>query len=90
MVAAVLYGIVPGVVKVGGWFELLFVNSMGMPFNTGVIFYIIILAAAIIWGVYESYTERSRKRMNLSFLLTVALLGIPFTGMELVAFSLDW
>jgi hypothetical protein len=80
LVAAVLYGIVPGVVKVGGWFELLFVNSMGMPFNTGVIFYIIILAAAIIWGVYESYTERSRKRMNLSFLLTVALLGIPFYG----------
>ncbi|MCD8572350.1 MAG: DUF2723 domain-containing protein [Bacteroides graminisolvens] len=80
LVAAVLYGIVPGVVKVGGWFELLFVNSMGMPFNTGVIFYIIILAAAIIWGVYESYTERSRKRTNLSFLLTVALLGIPFYG----------
>src|SRR5574344_143888 len=80
LVAAVLYGIVPGVVKVGGWFELLFVNSMGMPFNTGVIFSIIILAAAIIWGVYESYTERSRKRMNLSFLLTVALLGIPFYG----------
>ena len=80
LVAAVLYGIVPGVVKVGGWFELLFVNSMGMPFNTGVIFYIIILAAAIMWGVYESYTERSRKRMNLSFLLTVALLGIPFYG----------
>lgn len=80
LVAAVLYGIVPGVVKVGGWFELLFVNSMGMPFNTGAIFYIIILAAAIIWGVYESYTERSRKRMNLSFLLTVALLGIPFYG----------
>lgn len=80
LVAAVLYGIVPGVVKVGGWFELLFVNSMGMPFNTGVIFYIIILAAAIIWGVYESYTERSRKRMNLSFLLTVSLLGIPFYG----------
>ena len=80
LVAAVLYGIVPGVVKVGGWFELLFVNSMGMPFNTGVIFYIIILAAAIMWGVYESYTERSRKRMNLSLLLTVALLGIPFYG----------
>ncbi|WP_276963938.1 DUF2723 domain-containing protein [Bacteroides graminisolvens] len=80
LVAAVLYGIVPGVVKVSGWFELLFVNSMGMPFNTGVIFYIIILAAAIIWGVYESYTERNRKRMNLSFLLTVALLGMPFYG----------
>ena len=80
LVAAVLYGIVPGVVKVGGWFELLFVNSFGMPFNTGVIVYIILLAAVIIWGVYESYTERSRKMMNISFLTTIAMLGIPFYG----------
>ena len=80
LVAAVLYGIVPGVVKVGGWFELLFVNSFGMPFNTGVIVYIILLAAAIIWGVYESYTERNRKWMNISFLATIAMLGIPFYG----------
>ena len=74
LVAAVLYGIVPGVVKVGGWFELLFVNSLGMPFNTGVIVYVALLAAAIIWGIYESYNEKSRTRMNLSFLLTIAML----------------
>ena len=80
LVAAVLYGIVPGVVKVGGWLELLFVNSLGMPFNTGVIVYVALLAAAIIWGIYESYNEKSRTRMNLSFLLTIAMLGIPFYG----------
>ena len=80
LVAVVLYGIVPGVVKVGGWFELLFVNNLGMPFNTGVFVYILLLAAAIVWGVYESYTEKSRKRMNISFLVTIAMLGIPFYG----------
>ena len=80
LVAAVLYGIVPGIVKVGGWFELLFVNNFGMPFNTGLIIYIIILAASIIWGVYESYTQQSRKRMNISFLTTIAMTGIPFYG----------
>ena len=80
LVAVVLYGIVPGIVKVGGWFELLFVNDFGLPFNTGVIIYMIILAASIIWGVYESYTVKSRKWMNISFLTTVGLLGIPFYG----------
>lgn len=80
LVAAVLYGIVPGIVKVGGWFELLFVNGMSMPFNSGVIVYIILLAAVIIWGVYESYNEKSRQRMNISFLSTIAMLGIPFYG----------
>jgi tetratricopeptide (TPR) repeat protein len=80
LIAAVLYGIVPGVVKVGGWLELFFVNTLDMPFNTGVIVYIILLAAIILWGVYESYTEKSRKRMNLSFLATIAMTGIPFYG----------
>lgn len=80
LVAAVLYGIVPGVVKVGGWFELLFVNDMGFSFNSGLIFYIIVLAAVIIWGVYESFVAKSKTRMNISFLSTAALLGIPFYG----------
>ena len=80
LVAAVLYGIVPGIVKVGGWFELLFVNSLGLSFNSGVVFYIAILAAALIWGIYESYTEKSKLRMAFSFILTIALLGIPFYG----------
>lgn len=80
LIVAVLYGIVPGIVKVGGWFELFFVNSLGFSFNTGLIVYIIILAASIIWGVYESYVAVSRKRMNISFLTTIALLGIPFYG----------
>ena len=80
LVAVVLYGIVPGIVKVGGWFELLFVNTLGMPFNTGVIVYIILLAACLIWGVYESYTEKDKMRMAISFVLTIAMLGIPFYG----------
>ena len=80
LVAAVLYGIVPGVVKVGGWFELLFVNDFGLPFNSGLVFFIFLLVASTIWGVYESYVQKSTTRMNISFLLTVALLGIPFYG----------
>lgn len=80
LVAIVLYGIVPGAVKVGGWFELLFVNSFSLPFNSGLIFYIILLAASIIWGVYESFVVRNEKRIKIAFILTVALLGIPFYG----------
>ena len=80
LVAAVLYGIVPGVVKVGGWFELFFVNTLGMPFNTGLIIYILLLLGALIWGIYESEAGKSRKRLVASFLATVGLLGIPFYG----------
>ncbi len=78
IVAAVLYGVVPGIVKVGGWFELFFVNTMGMSFNTGLYVYIAILAAALIWALYETTQSKNKTRMNISFLLSIALLGIPF------------
>ena len=82
LVALVLYGVVPGIITVGGWFELLFVNELGMPFNTGLYIYIILLIAAVIWAIYETQnaTEQNWKRQNIAFLLSVGLLGIPFYG----------
>ena len=86
LVAAILYGVVPGIIKVGGWFELFFVNVLGCPFNTGEIIYIILLVAIVIWAIYESYTNKDLKRENISFLLSVAMLGVPFYGFGISAF----
>lgn len=80
LVAAVLYGVVPGIVTVGGWFELLFVNVLGLPFNTGLVIYIALLVAAVLWAIYESYVDRNKKRENISFLVAFGLIGIPFYG----------
>lgn len=80
VVAAVLYGVVPGIITVGGWFELFFVNTLGMPFNTGEIVYIFLLVATVIWAIYETYTDKNFKRGNLAFILAVSMLGIPFYG----------
>ena len=82
VVVAVLYGVVPGIITVGGWFELFFVNILGCPFNTGEIVYIICLVAAVIWGIYETYnaTDKNVKRQNIAFILGFGMLGIPFYG----------
>ncbi|MBQ0073872.1 MAG: DUF2723 domain-containing protein [Prevotella sp.] len=80
LVAAVLYGVVPGIITVGGWFELFFVNTLGMPFNTGTIIYIALLIATVLWAIYETYKNNSKIRGNISFLLAVGMLGIPFYG----------
>ena len=85
IVTIVLYGIVPGVVKVGGWFELLFVNVLGLPFNTGLIIYIILLACTLIYGVYLTEKGKSQKSIAITFTLSVALLGIPFYGHNVTA-----
>ena len=40
-----------------------------------------LLVAIVIWAIYESYVDKSFKRQNVSFVLAVGMLGIPFRGM---------
>jgi len=94
LVAVVLYGVVPGIVTVGGWFELFFVNTLGMKFNTGLYIYIVLLIAAVLWAIYETQTAPASsvpggsstggkdnwRRQNIAFILAFGLLGIPFYG----------
>jgi tetratricopeptide (TPR) repeat protein len=81
IVAVMLYGIVQGLVEVCGWFELLFVNTLRLPYNTGVYFYVLVIAAVLSWGIWETMkTKPNGKRMKISFILSISLLGIPFVG----------
>lgn len=48
--------LIPGVIKIAGWFELLFTNSFGLPFNTGVAVYVALMIAGLVWGI--RYTIR--------------------------------
>ena len=85
LVTIVLYGIVPGVVKVGGWFELLFVNVFNLPFNTGLIIYIILLTATLVYGIFLTENCKNQKSIAFVFTLAIALLGIPFYGHNVAA-----
>ena len=77
LVVAVLYGVVPGIVKVGGWFELFFVNVMGMSFNTGLVIYILLLIAIVLAAIWST-TKNMRALIVVLYTLSVLLLGIPF------------
>jgi len=80
LIIGVLYGIVPGIVKVAGWFELLFVNVFGLSFNSGVYVYLVLLVACLVWALVETECNKSRNRMNIAFLVSLTLLGVPFYG----------
>ncbi len=80
ILAAVLYGMIPGFVKVAGRFELLFVNGLGCGFNTGLAVYIAVAAATLIWAIYETQAGKNGTVMRIAFLLAVIILGIPFLG----------
>ena len=77
LVAAILYGLIPGVVKFGGWFELLFTNVLGCPYNAGLICYILLLTGTIIIAYYKA--KRRIVRLSLACLLMM-LIGYSSYG----------
>src|SRR5665647_2129217 len=48
LVALVMFVLIPGIVIMAQWFELLFVNGLGLPYNTGVVIYVLLLITGIV------------------------------------------
>ncbi len=81
LIVVVMWGIIPGFTKVGGWLELFFVNTLGMPYHSGVFVYLVLLVASIAWGLYETLSAKGREsRARTAFFITLALTGILFIG----------
>ena len=80
IIVAILYGLEPGFVEMGQYFDLFAVNTLGMSFNSGVLIYAIVLIAVLAWNIWELYTARSEGRMKVSFLLAVVLSGMLLLG----------
>ena len=53
LVGIILYGLIPGVVIIGGWFELLCTNILGCAYNTGLICYIVLLTGTLVTIYYK-------------------------------------
>ena len=80
LIALVLFGLVPGFIKVAQQFELLFVNGFHLSYNSGAIFYAFLTAGIFIWTLNELYRQRSGFWIRFSFLLSLAISGIFFFG----------
>ncbi|MDE6023425.1 MAG: DUF2723 domain-containing protein, partial [Muribaculaceae bacterium] len=76
----VLYGLVPGFIKVAQQFELFFVNTCGMSFNSGALIYAITVVAVFAWTLYELIRQKSADMIRVSFLASVAISGILWIG----------
>ena len=80
----VLYGLVPGFIKVAQQFELLFVNGFHLPYNSGALAYAIITTGIFIWALSELYRQRSAAWIIVSFTAAMAISGIFFIGSSFI------
>jgi len=76
-------GIIPGVVKMASLFELMFVNSLGMPFQSGVLFFIFGLGAAVAYGIY--FTHKKGHVLYNTILLSLAVILIGYSSYAMIS-----
>lgn len=73
ILAFVQYGIIQYVVSFGAYFDLFFVNTLGLGFGTGVLFFAILLVGGLTWGILYSIKHQN-KILNLALLSTVLII----------------
>ena len=75
--ALILWGVIPGIVNVDSAIDVFFVNILGLPFNSGTIFFFTLLAAAVVWGLW--YTHRRHQPVWNAAILAFAMLVIGYS-----------
>ncbi|MDR0729008.1 MAG: DUF2723 domain-containing protein, partial [Prevotellaceae bacterium] len=91
LISVVLLGftmlLIPMLPRIAGAFDLLFVNKFNLPFNTGMIFFMLLLFAALAWGIYVSY-QKGKVFWNTALLcLTVFVIGVSSFAMIVIRSS---
>ena len=82
ILGAILIGIIPGVVKVASWFELLFVNAIGLPLNSGVFIFFVLLIALIVYGIY--YTHKKQKVLLNTIIMGITVILIGYSTYAII------
>jgi len=77
ILAFIMYFVIPWIPELADRFELLFVNTFGLPFDSGTIFYVAILLGLIIWGLY--YTRKKVKPLLNTIILCFVFLLMGYS-----------
>ncbi len=75
LLGILMYLVIPGVVKLAAWFEIFFVNGLGLPFKSGVLFYIVVLTTGIIYGIWYTHIRSKVVLNTILVAFTVILIG---------------
>jgi len=84
LLATMIWVVIPGLVVASSWFELLFVNGIGLPYNSGVIIYAIVLTGAVCYGIVYTYRHKKVVANTLLLCLSVIVIGYSSYAMTVI------
>ena len=82
ILAVILFGIIPFLPKFAAYFDLFFVNALGLPFNTGAAFFMLALLGLCFWGIFK--TMKQQKVFLNTALLCFTMIVIGFSLFSIV------
>ena len=83
MLLLIMYGIIPGIIKVATVVEKFFTNSVGLHYNVGVVIYVALLLGALIYGIYRTQFVRKNVLWN-TILLCITVIIIGYSSYALI------
>ncbi len=87
LLGGIQYIIIPGVPKIAFIFDKIFVNGFGLPFNSGILFFIVAVIAGAVWAL--RYTRKNNMAIwnTAVTMVIVILIGYSTYGVILIRSS---
>ena len=87
ILGVILFGIIPYLPKIAAYFDLFFVNTLGLPFNSGAVFFMLALLGACFWGLFSTM-KKGKVFLNTALLcFTMIVIGFSLFSIVIIRSS---
>ena len=84
VLALVLYVIIPWLPKLAAYTDLLFVNVFGLPYNSGAVFFMLLLFGLCFWGLFATL-KKKKVFLNTALLcFTTIVIGFSVFSIDVI------
>ena len=84
ILAVILFGIIPYLPKIAAYVDLFFVNTLGLPFNSGAIFFMTALLGTCFWGLFKTMKEEKVLANTILLCFTVIVIGFSLFSIVII------
>ncbi len=75
---------IPGIPTIASWFELLFVNVFGLPYNSGTVVGFLAIVVLLFWACYFTHKRGKALLNTIALFVTVIVVGYSAYALNII------
>ena len=87
ILAVILFGVIPYLPKLAAYFDLFFVNTLGLPFNSGAVFFMAALLGGCFWGLWRTMNKQQVFAATALLCFTTIVIGFSLFSIVIIRSS---